>query len=60
MCMGRIAEGLPSGSYLASVNEPETITAAQAFYGHSLVPARERVPSGEGPGIDFIGPVERS
>jgi hypothetical protein len=60
MCMRRIAEVLPSGSYLASVNEPETITAAQAFYGHYLVPARERVPSGGGTRLDFIGPIERS
>lgn len=60
MCMGRIAEVLPSGNYPASVNEPETITAAQAFYGHYPVAARGRTLSRGSAGVDVIGPVERS
>ena len=31
---GRIARVKASRSYPASVNEPETITAAKPFYGH--------------------------
>jgi hypothetical protein len=58
--MKRIAEGLPLGSYLASVNEPETITVAQAFYGHSRETAHGRDSFGGGPVIGFNGPVERS
>ena len=60
MCMGRIAKVLSPGSYPASVNEPETITAAQAFYGHYLVPRHGHGLFSRGPGLDVIGPVERS
>jgi hypothetical protein len=57
--MGRIAEELLSGSDPVSVNEPETITVAQAFYGHHRIAHGRDSPEG-GAVIDFIGPVERS
>jgi hypothetical protein len=58
--MGRIARVVSPGSYPVSVNEPETITVAQAFYGHYLTAACGRIPSSGGADGAFIGPVERS
>jgi hypothetical protein len=54
---GRIARVNASGSYPASVNESETITAAQAFYGYL---SKGCPPAAVFGGGVVIGPVERS
>ncbi len=57
---GRIAGVNALRGYPASVNESETITDAQAFYGHLSVVCPPAVASGCTSGGVTIGPVERS
>jgi hypothetical protein len=57
---GRIAGVNASRSYPASVNESETITDAQAFYGYRPGGCPPPAVSGGCPGDIAIGPVERS
>ena len=54
---GRIAGVTVDGGYPASVNESETITAAQRFYGHLSGGYPPAAVFGDGV---IIGPVERS